>query len=298
MSHAEAPPPRDDVRISDYAARVVRRWYIVVLCVVAAIGLVVLNTVGADTKYQGQATVFMGQPLSPGGGQTLTAGLSTNPTVASSYVRSDAVTAKAAEAAGVTPQALRSHLSVTQQGGTTPAKGAAAGTTIAISIRAPKSWSRDQARTAVSSLGEQLIAYANTYQDAKQKLLQAQVATDQETLDTLRRTVDRAEKAVAAIDRSSLSPVDRAAAAGTLLETINTAGSRIDEISLQMTQNQLLVTAASTVEAAGYVQQPSVKSTTATSKRSSLIVAAFAGLIVGVILALLWDSFRRPRSAA
>ncbi len=94
---------------------------------------------------------------------------------------------------------------------------------------------------------------------------------------------------MAAIDRSSLSPVDRAAAAGTLLETINTAGSRIDEISLQMTQNQLLVTAASTVEAAGYVQQPSVKSTTATSKRSSLIVAAFAGLIVGVILALLWD---------
>jgi len=60
----------------------------------------------------------------------------------------------------------------------------------------------------------------------------------------------------------------------------------------------LLVTAASTVEAAGYVQQPSVKSTTATSKRSSLIVAAFAGLIVGVILALLWDSFRRPRGAA
>jgi len=28
------------------------------------------------------------------------------------------------------------------------------------------------------------------------------------------------------------------------------------------------------------------------------MVAAFAGLIVGVILALLWDSFRRPRSAA
>ena len=26
MSHPEAPPPRDDVRISDYAARVVRRF--------------------------------------------------------------------------------------------------------------------------------------------------------------------------------------------------------------------------------------------------------------------------------
>jgi uncharacterized protein involved in exopolysaccharide biosynthesis len=41
-----------------------------------------------------------------------------------------------------------------------------------------------------------------------------------------------------------------------------------------------------------------VKTITAASKRSSLIVAAFAGLIAGVILALLWDAIRRPREAA
>ena len=37
----------------------------------------------------------------------------------------------------------------------------------------------------------------------------------------------------------------------------------------------------------------------ATKRKSSLIVAVFTGLIVGVILALIWDAVRnRPRPAA
>ena len=38
---------------------------------------------------------------------------------------------------------------------------------------------------------------------------------------------------------------------------------------------------------------------TATKRKSSLIVAVFTGLVVGVILALIWDAVRnRPRRAA
>jgi hypothetical protein len=297
VSHDEASYARDDVRISDYAARVVRRWYIVVLCVVVAIGLVLLNSVGGNTKYQAQATVFMGQPLTPFGGQTITSSLVTNPTAAATYVRSDEVIKKAAAAAGVKARALRSHLTVTPQGGATAAKAAGAGTTVAITLRAPNSWTKDQATESVRSLADQLIQFANTYQAAKQTLLGEQVKTDQEMLDTLRRTVDRAHSALNALDRSSLSPLNKALAQGTLLSTISTAGSRIDDISLQMTQYQVFLAAAKTIEAAGYVQEPSVQSLSATGKRSSLIVAIFAGLIAGVILALLWDALRRPRRA-
>ena len=50
------------------------------------------------------------------------------------------------------------------------------------------------------------------------------------------------------------------------------------------------------MEAAGYVQTPSGGRVTAANRKSTLIVAIFVGLIVGVILALLWDSVRRrPR---
>jgi hypothetical protein len=296
VSHDENP--RDgDVRISDYAGRVVRRWYIVVLCIVAAIGLVVLNTVGNDTKFQAQATVFLGQPLTPGGGQTITATASTNPTSASAFVRSDPVIEKAAQAAGLKPAALRSHVSVTPQTTNTAVKTSGSAN-ILITIRGPKTWTRDQMKKAVASLADQLVEWSNTYQDAKVRLLGEQVTTDKDTIATLQRSITRAEKSLSVLERSQLSPVDKASTSAALLSTIADAGSRIDEISLQMTTNQIYLTAASTVEAAGYVQQPAVKTITAAGRQSSLLVAAFAGLIAGIILALLWDAIRRPRSAA
>ena len=96
-----------------------------------------------------------------------------------------------------------------------------------------------------------------------------------------------------------MSPTDKAVQISPLLATVADAGSRLDEISSQMTSNQLFLTAADTIERASYLGSPSVKQVTATSHQSSLIVAAFAGLIVGIILALLWDAFRsRPKAAA
>jgi uncharacterized protein involved in exopolysaccharide biosynthesis len=44
------------------------------------------------------------------------------------------------------------------------------------------------------------------------------------------------------------------------------------------------------------VQTPSGGRVTASNRKSRLIVAIFVGLVVGVILALLWDAVRRrPR---
>ena len=60
-----------------------------------------------------------------------------------------------------------------------------------------------------------------------------------------------------------------------------------------MTQNEIFQASAKDVESAGFVQSPSGGRVSASNRKSSLIVAVFAGLIVGVILALLWDAFRR-----
>jgi hypothetical protein len=266
---------------------------VVALCIAVAIGLVVLNTVGGSDKYQAQSVVFLGQPLTPGGGQTLPTTVLSNPTSASQFVRSDPVINKAAGAAGLKPNALRGNTSVTAPAATT--KPSTTGANITITIRGPKAWKKEQIKTAITSLSNQLIDWANTYQDAKAKLLGDQITTDQQELDVLRTSVQRAQQELDRLDRSSLGTADRAASSSTLLATIANAGSRIDEISFQMTQNQLYLEASKTVEAAGFVQQPSVRTVTATSRHSSLIVAAFAGLIVGIVLALLWDLLRRPR---
>ena len=297
MSQPEGSTSSDEVRISEYAGRVLRRWYIVLATVAVAVLLVVLNSVGGKTATQGQATVFLGAPLTPLGGATIPVSVTSNPTSASTFVKSDPVMAKAGAAAHIKPGALKSHTSVTvAQAGSTAAKAQAANANVNITVHGP--WSKDQVKTAVGSLGDSLIQWANAYQDDKASLLQAQIETDKAQIAALTAAQTAAQKALLAIGRSSQSAADKATQSAPLLATISDTGSRIDEISTQMTTNEIFHSAATTVEAAGYVQEPSAHTVTAASKRSNLLVAIFAGLIVGVILALLWDALRRrPRAS-
>lgn len=281
MSHADPAERRDEVRLSDYAARVVRRWYVVVLCIVAAVGLVVLNQVGGDEKVESKTTVFLGQPFTPLGTQTIPATLFTNGTSATQFVRSDEAINPAAAAADVKPGALRNHTSVTSSS-TSTSRTITSSATVTITIRGP--WTRDQTSTAARSLADSLIAWANDYQQQKEQMLETQIATDQETLKTLRAVVATATRELRGADGANQA---------ILLQTVSDSGSRIDEISYQLTNNQLMMVAAKTIEAAGYVSEPSTSRVTATSRKSSLIVAAFAGLVLGVILALAWDAVRR-----
>ena len=63
----EAPAP--EVRVSVYARRALSRWYVIVLAVIVAVGLVLLQGANkAKGKTDATATVYMGQPVTPGGG--------------------------------------------------------------------------------------------------------------------------------------------------------------------------------------------------------------------------------------
>ena len=219
-----------------------------------------------------------------------------NPTTAQAYLRTGAVMDKAAEAAGIkSGTVLKNHTSVTVLAAST-AKTTGANPNIQITVRGP---SDETVVTAVTSLGDSLIAWANAYQNSKIDLLDKQIAVDQTQIDTLQKVVDQAQNQLNALAHQSMTAAERASISSTLLSTIATAGSRIDEISLQLTTNEIFKASASDVESAGYIQEPTGQAVSATKRKSSLIVAVFAGLIVGVILALIWDAVRnRPRRAA
>jgi hypothetical protein len=287
----------DEVRISEYAGRIMRNWYVVLIAVVAAVLLVVLNTVGTGKTAQGQATVFLGQPLSPLGGSTIPNTVIANPTTAQAFIRTGAVVDKAASDAGIkSGTVLKNHTSVTVLASST-AKTTGANPNIQITVRGP--WDKKTVVAAAKSLADSLIAWASTYQDSKIDLLNKQIAVDQTQIETLQQAVDQAQKQVAALAHQSMTPAERASISSTLLSTITTAGSRIDEISFQMTTNEIFKASANDVESAGYIQEPTGQAVSATKRKSSLVVAVFTGLIVGVILALIWDVIRnRPRRAA
>jgi hypothetical protein len=286
-----------EVRVTEYAGRVVRHWYIVVAAVVVGILLVALNTVSTGKQVQAQATVFLGQPLTPSGGSALTSSINANPSTASARVRSTEAMSKAAKIAGIkSASVLRSHTSVTVVSGSST-KGSTSTSNINITVLGP--WNGKSVTAAARSLSDTLIAFANTYQKAKIDLLDQQIATDQQQITNLQNVIDRAQKQLDAMG-SNVSTPEKATVSATLLSTIATAGSRVDEISSSMTNSMLFRTTAQQVESAGYIEAPAAEVVTPAKRRSSLIVGAFTGLIVGVILALAWDALRhrRPRRGA
>ena len=106
-----------------------------------------------------------------------------NPTSAQAYLHTESVLNEAAKKAGLKSGAsLRKHLSVNAlQSSTTKSTGATPN--IQITVQGP--YERTAAVTAVQSLGDSLIAWANRYQDAKANLLAAQVTTDKAQIANL-----------------------------------------------------------------------------------------------------------------
>jgi hypothetical protein len=294
VSQNPSPDPDGEVRLSEYAGRVIRNWYVVLITVVVAVLLVVLHTVGTGNQSQAQATVFLGTPLTPIGGSVQLNSVVANPTSAQAYLHTGSVLDAAAAKAGIkSGAALRNHLSVTALQSTST-KSTGATPNMQVTVQGP--YDRTSALAAVQSLGDSLIAWANKYQTAKIDALTAQIATDKASIATLQQALTTSQNQLKALAGSGMSSTDKATVSAALLSTISDTGSRIDEISMQLTQNQLFQASARDVEAAGYVQTPSGGRVTATNRKSRLIVAIFVGLVVGVILALLWDAVRRrPR---
>ena len=52
VSQHESADQGGEVRLSGYAGRVIRNWYVVLIDVVAAVGLVVLHTVGTGKSHR------------------------------------------------------------------------------------------------------------------------------------------------------------------------------------------------------------------------------------------------------
>jgi hypothetical protein len=149
---------------------------------------------------------------------------------------------------------------------------------------------------AAASLGQSVINFANAYQTRKTVLLQAQVASDKAQIASLRKAQQEAQAALNRISSSNMSALDKATASGPLLSTISSAASEIGALTTDLTTNQVLLATSKYVESASFIQAASASTVSPAKKSSSLIIAVFAGLIIGVVLALLWDAFRRRPS--
>ena len=193
-------------------------------------------------------------------------------------------------------------MSVVSSGGAASAAAKAAGTGGAptISITVAGGWPRATVQTVANSLAQALIGYANRYTALKAKLVSARIATEQGQLKALQEVQRRAHANLAAIDASTEAPLTKVAAESPYVSALATAAEQLGTLTEDLTSDQVALVATRDLESAQFIAHATGRKAGATTRRSSLVIAAVVGLIAGTALALAWEALAarpRPRTA-
>jgi hypothetical protein len=261
-----------EVDLGSYARAVAARWWLPLAGLVAGAIIGYLISLGGSQVWKASSSVYLGQPYSVVGGIALQA-KQTNPSSVNTIVHSESAIDTAAAAAGMPARQLRGTVSTKAI-----ATGAAGvGTArvqqtplVRITVQAP---TRRKATIAVNSLARQVVEALSGYAQEKIKLLQQRVSSDQKVIDQIQRSTRGADRATAAVFAVQLG----------------------QELQDQLNA-QLQLTQAQQVELPSVFTRGAAARTTARSRRNDVVVAAFLGLLLGVIAALVWEPLARRRA--
>ena len=263
-----------EVDLGRYWSAIVARWWLLLagLIVGALIGYLV--SLGGKQVWNASATVYLGASYSVVGG-TLLQGPQANPSTVGTIARAESSIEQAAAKAGMRPEDLRGHVSTK-----TISTGAGASTArvtanplVRLTVQAS---TRRKAQVAANALAQVVVTRLSTYADRKIGGLQERIDADQKQID--------------AIEQQQRSASDSTAKAVIAMHL----GDVLDD---QLQAKQLLIQAQD-VERPAVLTRAAATKTTARSRRNSVVVAAFLGLLVGLFAALFWEPLmRRTRRA-
>jgi hypothetical protein len=266
------PPVRDpdldaeqEVDLGRYARAVLVRWWLPIAGLVAGAIIGYLISLGGSQVWKASATVYLGQPYSVIGG-TLLQGPQTNPATVGAIVHSEEAVDIAAHAAGMSASKLRGTISTKSiSTGTSSSVGTtrtAANPLVQISVRSPRA---RYARVAANSLANQVVHKLAPFTNDKIAQLKKRIANDQAAIDAARAQA-RTGGQVGALLSLQLYPIVQ------------------DQITAQG-----LLTQAQQIERPAVLTRGAPVRVTARSRRNDVVVAAFLGLLVGLIAALVWE---------
>jgi Chain length determinant protein len=261
-----------EVDLGRYWSAIVARWWLLLvgLLVGALIGYLV--SLGGKQVWNASATVYLGASYSVVGG-TLLQGPQANPSTVGTIARAESSIEQAAARAGMRPADLRGNVSTK-----TISTGAGASTLrvtanplVRLTVQAS---TRRKAQVAANALAQVVVTRLAGYADRKIAGLQERIDADQKEIDVIQQQ-----------QRGASDPTAKAVIALHL-------GDVLDD---QLQAKQLLIQAQD-IERPSVLTRAAAVKTTARSRRNSVVVAAFLGLIVGLVAALLWEPLvRRSR---
>jgi hypothetical protein len=263
-----------EVDLGRYWSAVAARWWLPVAGLVAGAAVGYVIALGGSDVYAASATIYLGTPYSAAGSVPLT-NAQTNPSTVNALIHSEEFVHAAAAAAGARPEEIRGGISsraISTGTGLTTAQRNAANPLVGITVRAS---TPRRASVAANSLARQVVARLSPLARQKIQYLKERIATDQKLIDTLRpQSSGRGDATLKAVLALPLN--------GALQDQLNA---------------QQLLAQAQQVERPSILGRAAATKTTARSRRNSVVVGAFIGLLLGLIAALAWDPVAARRRA-
>jgi hypothetical protein len=261
-----------EVDLGRYWSAIVSHWWLPLVGLLVGAVLGYLVSLGGNQVWNASSTVYLGASYSIIGGNLLQ-GPQANPATVGTIAHAQDSIAQAAAAAGMRPDDLRGSVSTK-----TISTGAGASTLrvtanplVRLTVQAS---TRRKAQVAANTLAGIVVERLAPFADKKIAGLEERIAADQQQVD--------------AIDRQQRSASDATAKAVFALHL----GDVLDD---QLQAKQLLIQAQEVERPAVLTRAAAVK-TTARSRRNSVVVAAFLGLLIGLLAALLWEPLMRRRA--
>ena len=268
------PEAEQEVDLGRYWGTIVAHWWLPLLGLIVGAFIGYLISLGGKQVWKASASVYLGASYSPVGGVFLQ-GPQANPATAGTIARSESTIEAAAAKAGMRAGDLRGHIStqtISTGAGSTTAVRTTGNPLVRITVQAS---TRRRAQIATNALAGIVVKRLAPYADRKIVSLQQRIDDDQAQIDAIRRASssgDALGKAVLAVQ----------------------VGDVLDD---QLQAKQLLIQAQE-IERPQVLTRAAAVKTTARSRRNSVVVGAFLGLVLGLVAALVWEPVtrrRRPR---
>ena len=260
-----------EVDLGRYWNAIVARWWLPLAGFVIGAVIGYLVSLGGGQVWKANATLYLGASYSIVGG-TLLQGPQANPSTVGTIVHAEDAIGRAAAKARMPPRALRGKVSTKtiSTGVGTGVARPAVNPLVRVTVQAS---TRRRAQVAANELATIAAERLSPFADAKIAGLKERIAADQDQIDAIRRQA------------SSSSDTTAKAVFGIHL------GDVLDD---QLQAKQLLIQAEQIERPKVLTRAVAVK-TTARSRRNSVVVAAFLGLLAGLAAALVWDPLARRR---
>jgi len=256
------PEAEQEVDFARYGRLLAVRWWLPAagLVIGAVIGYAV--SLGGSQAYNASATVYLGQPYSPNGGSPLQT-LQTNVSAVSAIVHSDLVLRTVANACGTKASAFAKGVTTSAVTGSLSRNGQ--NPIVRVTVQAQKA---KLAACAANALSHKVVDKIALYPDQKVANLRRQIAADQQSIQTIKNGIASAQ--------------------------VSTTDKLLFQLQLRTLQSDLinatqLLAQAQQVEVPRVLTGAASERMTARSRRNTVVVSALIGLVVGALVALLWD---------